>query len=183
MLFGYMSVFPGKISIQDLRPIFFFRFIYLIYLWLHWIFVAAWAFSGCGERGLLFKDFQLQWLLLLQSTGSRGMSFSSFSMWAQQLLSTDSRAQAQQLWCISVAAPQHMESSRTKDQPPVPSTGRRILILCTTREVPSLSFFIIFMIAALKTLPSPSSGFSEKQFKLPLFIPVWITRPCCFPIS
>ena len=25
-----------------------------IYFWLHWVFVAAWAFSSCGERGLLF---------------------------------------------------------------------------------------------------------------------------------
>ena len=34
------------------------KFIYLIiiifYFWLRWVFVAAWAFSGCGERGLLF---------------------------------------------------------------------------------------------------------------------------------
>ena len=25
-----------------------------IYFWLCWVFVAAWAFSSCGERGLLF---------------------------------------------------------------------------------------------------------------------------------
>ena len=32
-----------------------FIFIYLfIYFWLHWVFVAAQAFSSCGERGLLF---------------------------------------------------------------------------------------------------------------------------------
>ena len=27
---------------------------YFIYFWLHWVFVAARAFSSCGERGLLF---------------------------------------------------------------------------------------------------------------------------------
>ena len=36
---------------------FFFLFISLfiyLFIWLHWVFVAAWAFSGCGECGLLF---------------------------------------------------------------------------------------------------------------------------------
>ena len=38
---------------------FFFFFVFLfvclvgVFL-LHWVFVAAWAFSSCGERGLLF---------------------------------------------------------------------------------------------------------------------------------
>ena len=32
-----------------------FLFFYLfIYLWLHWVFIAARAFSSCGEWGLLF---------------------------------------------------------------------------------------------------------------------------------
>ena len=38
------------------------------------------AFSSCSERGLLFvmvTGFSLQWLLLLWSTGSRHMGFSS----------------------------------------------------------------------------------------------------------
>ena len=26
----------------------------MIYFWLRWVFVAAQAFSSCGERGLLF---------------------------------------------------------------------------------------------------------------------------------
>ena len=25
-----------------------------VYFWLRWVFVAAWVFSSCGERGLLF---------------------------------------------------------------------------------------------------------------------------------
>ena len=37
-----------------LRNSFFFFLIYLFYLWLRWVFVAARAFSSCGERGLLF---------------------------------------------------------------------------------------------------------------------------------
>ena len=31
-----------------------FFLIYFIYFWLHWVFVAARAFSSCSERGLLF---------------------------------------------------------------------------------------------------------------------------------
>ena len=33
---------------------YFFKFIYFIYFWLRWVFIAARAFSSCGERGLLF---------------------------------------------------------------------------------------------------------------------------------
>ena len=41
---------------------------------------CVWAFSSCSKRGLLFvavRGFSLQWLLLLQSMGSRHASFSS----------------------------------------------------------------------------------------------------------
>ena len=34
--------------------LFIYLFIYLFNFWLHWVFVAAKAFSSCGERGLLF---------------------------------------------------------------------------------------------------------------------------------
>ena len=55
---------------------------------------CAWAFSGCGEQGLLFVAV---WqLLLLRSTGSRRAGFSSCGSWAQQLWLAGSRAQAQQ---------------------------------------------------------------------------------------
>ena len=42
---------------------------------LRWVFVATWAFFSCGERGLLFVA--VHGLLLLQSTGSRHVGFSS----------------------------------------------------------------------------------------------------------
>ena len=47
----------GTVQRTTLTSFFFYKFIYLIiifYFWLHWVFVAAWAFSSCGERGLLF---------------------------------------------------------------------------------------------------------------------------------
>ena len=57
------------------------------------------AFSSCGERGLLFvvvrPGLSLRWLLLLLSTGSRRMGFSSCSLQAleHRLSSCGSRAQ------------------------------------------------------------------------------------------
>ena len=49
-------------------------------------------FFGCIGSSLLHTGFSLQWLLLLQSTGSRHAGFSSCSM------------QAQELWCTGLVA-------------------------------------------------------------------------------
>ena len=59
-----------------------------IYLFLAgWVFVAARGLSLVAARGgyssLRCAGFSLQWFLLLQSTGSRCMGFSSCSMLAQ----------------------------------------------------------------------------------------------------
>ena len=48
---------PVAISSLDASRNFFLKnkFIYVfIYLWLHWVFVAVWAFSSCSKWGLLF---------------------------------------------------------------------------------------------------------------------------------
>ena len=62
-------------------------FILFIYFWLHWVFVAACGLSlvaVSGDYSLLWcTGSSLQWLLLLRSTGSRRVGFSSCSMWAQ----------------------------------------------------------------------------------------------------
>ena len=50
------------------------------------------------------------------------------------------RTPAQWLWHTGLAVPQHVESSQTRDQTCVPSTGRQILILCATREIPVIYF-------------------------------------------
>ena len=57
-------------------------FIYLfIYFWLCWVFVAAHGLSlvavSRGYSLMRCADFSLQWLLLLQSTGSRRTGFNS----------------------------------------------------------------------------------------------------------
>ena len=60
------------------------KFILFIYFWLHWVFVAECGLSLVAGRGgyslLRYTDFSLQWLLLLQSTGSRCTAFSSCGM-------------------------------------------------------------------------------------------------------
>ena len=72
---------------------FFFNF---IYFWLYWVFVAAHRLSlvvaSGGYSSLQCVGFSLQWLVLLQSMGSRHAHFSSCSMRAQQLRLVGSRA-------------------------------------------------------------------------------------------
>ena len=68
---------------------------------------CTWAFSICGQPGLL----------LLQSTGSR-------------------MCRLQWLWFMGSVAPQHVESSQTRDLAHVPCIGRQVLNHWTTREVP-----------------------------------------------
>ena len=56
-------------------------FILFIYVWLHWVFIAACRLSPVvvsgGYSSLQCVGFSLRWLLLLRSTGSRHAGFSS----------------------------------------------------------------------------------------------------------
>ena len=67
--------------------VFLILFIYLFIYWLCWVFVAARGLSvvvvsgGCSS--LPCTGFSLRWLLLLQSTGSRPVGFSSCGTQAQ----------------------------------------------------------------------------------------------------
>ena len=66
----------------------FYKFIYLfIYLWLRWVFVATRGLSlvavSGGYSSWRCVGFSLQWLLLLQSKGSRRSGFSGCGTWAQ----------------------------------------------------------------------------------------------------
>ena len=68
---------------ENLSPYFFLfnSFILFIYFWLHWVFVAMHGLSLVAASrdysSLWCPGFSLQWLLLLQSTGSRRAGFSS----------------------------------------------------------------------------------------------------------
>ena len=90
-----------------------------------------------GYSSLRCTGFSLQWLLLLQSMGSRHVGFSSWGEQAQQLWRAGSRAQAQQLWHMGLVAPRHAGSSLTRAQTCVPCIGRWILNHCATGEAPN----------------------------------------------
>ena len=88
--------------IIDLRSFFLFftnLFILFIYFWMHWVFVAVHGLSlvvaSGGYSSLWCTGISLQWLLLLQSMGSRHTGFSSCGVWAQWLWLVGSRAQPQ----------------------------------------------------------------------------------------
>ena len=123
----------------------FFKFILFIYFCLLWVFVAAHRLSlvaaSRGYSSLWHAGFSLQWLLLLQSTGSRHTGFSSCGTQAQQLWLAGCRAQAQQLWRMGSVAPWHVRSSRTRTWTRVPCIGRRILNHCAIREAQICCFW------------------------------------------
>ena len=140
-----LSNFFESVSMNELKiPEFLFLFlqliIYLFYFWLRWVFVAARGLSlvvvSGGYSSLRYVGFSLWWLLLLRSTGSRRVGFSSCGRWAQQLWLAGSRAQAQQLWRTGLVVPRHVGFSRTRARTRVPCIGRQILNHCATREVP-----------------------------------------------
>ena len=66
-------------------------FIYLLYFWLHWVFIAEHGFSIIAEirdySSLGCMGFSLQRLLLLHSTDSRHTGFRSCGSWAKVLCS------------------------------------------------------------------------------------------------
>ena len=72
-----------KLVMRNSKRVFdFFIYKFLcIYFWLRWVFIAAHRLSlvaASGDYSLLWcVGFSLQWLLLLWSTGSRRVGFSS----------------------------------------------------------------------------------------------------------
>ena len=66
---------------------FFFLIFKFFYFWLRWVFFAVRGLSlvaaSGGYSSLRCVGFSLRWLLLLRSTGSRRMGFSSCGAWAQ----------------------------------------------------------------------------------------------------
>ena len=91
---------PGRAS-QDpaqFQSPFSFIYFFIFIFWLCWVFVAARGlFSSCSKQGLLsvvVRRLLIGWLLLLQSTGSRRVGFSSCGSWAleRRLSSCGARA-------------------------------------------------------------------------------------------
>ena len=149
---------------------------YFIYLFgLHWVFIVARGLSlvaaSGGYSSLRCEGFSLRWLLLLRSTGSRHVGFSSCGSRASVLVArrlqylwlAGSRAQAQQLWRTSLVAPRHVGSSRTRPRTRVPCIGRRVLNHCATREVPGqaiFSLFCQFIMTCVEFLPPVSTNYN-----------------------
>ena len=93
-------------------------FIYLFYclesLWLCEDFLQLWRVGAILQLQCI--GFLFQWLLLLQSTDSRCMGFSSCSMQAHQSWLAGPRGcRLQQLWLTGLLALQHVESSQPRD--------------------------------------------------------------------
>ena len=89
MLFSHSYIFFCGVSVQLFSPFYFIylflNFIYFIF-WPSWVFIAAHGLSlvaaSGGHSSLRCTSFSLWWLLLLRSTGSRRVGFSSCGLWA-----------------------------------------------------------------------------------------------------
>ena len=116
-------------------------FFFFSFFWLRWVFVATWGLSVFPASGsyssLRCTSFSLLWPVLLWSTGSRCVGFSSCSTWAQWL------------WLTGLVALRNMGSSWTRDQTHVPCIGRWILNHCATREVITV-FLMLAILIGLK---------------------------------
>ena len=81
---NFRICFLKILIIYSLKKLF---ILFIFYFWLHWVFVAVCGLSlvaaSGGYSSLRCAGSSLQWLLLLQSTGSRHVGFSSCGMQAQ----------------------------------------------------------------------------------------------------
>ena len=133
-LCSLLDAVTKQVSFYDWVSFFFWHHFFLI-CFLIYLFLAvlglrcAQAFSfveSGGYSSLRCMGFSLRQLLLLRSTGSRHVGFSSCGTQPQQLCHT------------GLVAPRDVGSSQTRDRTHVPCIGRWILNHCTTREVPMI---------------------------------------------
>ena len=138
---------------------------------------CTWAFSSCGEWGLLFVAVRGLLLAVASLVAEQGLQACGL----QQLWLAGSRAQAQQLWVMGLVALRHVGSSRTRYRTRVPCIGRQILNHCAPREVPKsqslavMTFFkkcylFIYLFLAVLGLRFCARAFSSCDRRGPLFI-------------
>ena len=105
-----------------------FKFILFIYFWLCWVFVAARMLSlvatSGGYSSLQCAGFSLWWLLLVRSTGSRRVGFSSCGTWASVVVAHGLSGSAA------------CEIFLDQGSNPCPLHWQAILNHCATREAP-----------------------------------------------
>ena len=151
-LFLYIELFQsvqfsGSQCMQDSLYI----YIYFFFFFALGLRCCAWAFSSCGERGLLFVAVHR----LLIGVASLVAEHRLQAPGLQQLWHMGSRVQDQQLWRTGLVAPQHVGSSRTRAQTRVPCIGRQIPNHCPTREALEL-LNKYFCVKHLKISKSPN---------------------------
>ena len=95
---------------------------------------CAWAFSGCGEQGLLSR---------CGAQASHCSGFSCCGAWA--FSSCGSQTRACRLECTGLAASRHVGSYQTGDRTHVPCIGRQILNHWTTGDVSLWNFYNSFI--------------------------------------
>ena len=126
-----------------------------IYFWLLWVFVAPRRLSLVAASGgyslLQCAGLSLQWPLMLLSTGSRHVGFSSCGM------------RAQQLWLTGLVAPRHVGSSRARDRTRIPCIGRLTPNHCATRKAQNWGFNVIPLLLSSFFVPSASLPFSSLE--------------------
>ena len=107
-----------------------FTFLCLFIYWLCFVFIATQAFSlivASKNYCSLVAGLQLSLLWLpLRSTGSRHAGFSICG------------SRAQELWCMGLAAPRHVGSSRIRDWTHVSCIGRQIIYHWANQGSPRL---------------------------------------------
>ena len=88
------------------------------------------AFFSCGEQGNYFLVVQASHCSGFSCCGAQALEHQASVVVALGLY-----AQTRKLWHMGLVAPQHMESSWTRDRTCISCTGRLILNHWTTREV------------------------------------------------
>ena len=150
LIFVFVWKYVWKYVNINLKKIYLFLFIFgcVGSLWLCAGFLMG---LSRGYSLLRWAGFSLRWLLLLRSTGSRHMGFSSCGTRAQQLWLVGSRAQAQQLW----------------------RTG---LVACGTWDLPRPGLELVFPALAGGFLTTVSSG-KPRTWVLDHIIFHWVNQP------
>ena len=134
---------PKALIGQKSRKQAYYSFLFFFF-WLHWVFIPAHRLSQVAMNRicslLRWAGFSLWWLLLLPSTGSRHTGFSVCStephqLWSvgprvcglPQLQLAGSRAQAQQLWHLGLAAHSMCNLLGPRIKPMSPALAGRFL--------------------------------------------------------
>ena len=107
-----------------------FFFFNLFYFWLRWVFVTARGLSlvvaSGGYSSLQCVSFSLRWLLLLRSTGSRRVGFSSCGTWASVVVAQIRHSQRKS--SPSCTPGSSGQGSRHSQTTPI-STGTQVVCL------------------------------------------------------